>query len=133
METKTTFLEETYDKIKKIPRMKWKNGNKEDSCAAHYKSYPRRPLLHLEIGMVKQIFDSCLTWIDGDVEKLLTSKKREKKNYCNRNRGEKVIWNQCNGMHDIQSRLTLMESFVKEQNKPKQTFTEIRRCSKSIC
>jgi hypothetical protein len=67
------FLEDIYERIKKDHQKKLKAMDKKGvSCAQHYKCLTPEdlvpPLLHMEIGMVNQVWDDFQTWIDNDVE-----------------------------------------------------------------
>jgi hypothetical protein len=80
-ETRTSiFLEKTYEQIKEDKQNKLQPTNKKGvSTAVHYKSLTPLdfvpPLLHMEIGMVNQAWESFQKWMDDYVEKIPVDEK----------------------------------------------------------
>lgn len=80
-ETRTSiFLEETYEQIKEDKQNKLQPTDKKGvSTAVHYKSLTPLdfvpPLLHMEIGMVNQAWESFQKWTDDYVEKIPVDEK----------------------------------------------------------
>jgi hypothetical protein len=74
------FLQETYEKIKNNASNKLTPYEKKGiSCAVHYSCLTPEdlvpPLLHMEIGMVNQVWDNFKEWIDDSVERIPVDEK----------------------------------------------------------
>ncbi len=82
------FLENMYQAILKNERKQLKPMDKKGvSCAIHYKPLTPKsfvpPLLHLEMGMVNQIWDDFEQWIDDIVEMIPPHEQDARKNVSN--------------------------------------------------
>jgi len=69
----STFLQEMYNAVRNDTQKRLQPTFKKGvSSALHYKSLgPENfvpPLLHMEIGMVNQVWEDMEGWIDGEVE-----------------------------------------------------------------
>jgi hypothetical protein len=80
----STFLQEMYEVVRNDTQKKLQPAFKKGvSCSMHYKSLAPEnfilPLLHIEIGMVNQVWEVMEGWIDDEVEVVPEDEKAARK------------------------------------------------------